>query len=89
MSLLRIDEEDEDNQLIDETQIFLNLNFNQNLTESDIGIIDVNSLLENQNQKQERKDSGWRFDKINSMTLYFNKTTEMVGSNYVKYPMRS
>ena len=35
------------------------------------------------------KDSGWRFDKINSMTIYFYKTGEMNGSNYVKVPLRT
>ena len=35
------------------------------------------------------KDSGWRFDKINSMTIYFYKTNEMNGSNYIKIPLRS
>ena len=34
-------------------------------------------------------DCGWRFDKINSMSLYFYKTVEMNGSNYVKIPLRS
>ena len=35
------------------------------------------------------KDSGWRFDKINSMTVYFFKTDELNGSNYIKIPLRS
>ena len=35
------------------------------------------------------KDSGWRFDKINSMTVYFYKTSEMDGRSYVKIPLRS
>ena len=35
------------------------------------------------------KDSGWRFDKINSMTIYFYQTGIMNGSNYVKIPLRS
>ena len=35
------------------------------------------------------KDSGWRFDKIISITVYFYKTVEMNGSNYVKNPLRS
>ena len=35
------------------------------------------------------RDSGWRCDKINSMTVYFYKTTEMNGSNYIKIPLRS
>ena len=35
------------------------------------------------------KDSGWRFDKINSMTIYFYQTGIMNGSNYIKIPLRS
>ena len=35
------------------------------------------------------KDSGWRFDKINSMTINFYKTNELNGSSYVKIPLRS
>ena len=35
------------------------------------------------------KDSGWRFDKINSMTICFYETTKLNGSNYVKIPLRS
>ena len=35
------------------------------------------------------KESGWRFDKVNSMTVYFYKTGEMVGRSHVKIPLRS
>ena len=35
------------------------------------------------------RDSGWRFDKISSMTIYFYQTVIMNGSNYVKIPLRS
>ena len=35
------------------------------------------------------KDSGWRFDKMNSMTIYFYKTGELNGPNYVKIPLKS
>ena len=35
------------------------------------------------------KDSGWRFDKIISKTVYFYKTGEMNGSNYGKILLRS
>ena len=85
----RFDKQDEDNQLLDETELFINLNINQNLNQTDINNIDVVSPYEHQKQQQEMKDSGWRFDKINSMTVYFYKTNEMNGSNYVKIPLRS
>ena len=85
----RFDKQDEDNQVLDETELFINLKINHNLTESDLEKIDIKSPLEHQIQQQEMKDSGWRFDKINSMTIFFYKTGEINGSNYVKIPLRS
>ena len=55
----------------------------------DFDNIDVKSPLENQIQQQEMRDSEWRFDKINSMTIYFYKTGELDGRSYVKIPLRS
>ena len=85
----RFDKQDEDGQLLDEIELFINLNMNYNITQSDIDNIDIKSPLEHQIQKQEMKDSGWRFDKLYSMTIYFYETTEMNGSNYIKIPLRS
>ena len=85
----RFDKQDEDNQVLDETELFINLNINHNLTESHLNKIDVISPLEYQIQQQEMKDSGWRFNKINSMTVYFYKTGELNVSNYIKIPLRS
>ena len=75
----RFDEEKEDNQVLDETEIFINLNINHNLTEFNSVNIDIKSPLVHQIQIQEMKKSGWRFDKIISMTIYFHKTGEMNG----------
>ena len=85
----RFDKQDEDGQVLDEIELFINLNINHNLTQSDLDKMDIVSPLDCQIQQQQMKDSGWRFDKINSMTVYFYKTTEMNGSNYVKIPLRS
>ena len=65
----RFDQQDEDGHLLDETELFINLNINQNLTQSDLDKIDIRSPLEHQIQKQEMKNSGWRFDKLYSMTI--------------------
>ena len=35
------------------------------------------------------KDSRWRFDKTDSMTVYYYKTGELDGRSYVKIPLRS
>ena len=42
------DKRDENDQLLDETELFNNLNFNHNLTESDLDKIDIISPLERQ-----------------------------------------
>ena len=85
----RFDKQDENNQVLDKTELFINLNINHNLTRSDLDNIDIKSPLDDQIQQQQMKDSGWRFDKINSMTIYFYKTNELNGSNFVKIPLRS
>ena len=85
----RYDKQDEVGQLLEGTEFFINLNIIQNLTQSDLGKIDIRSPLEHQIQRQKLKDSGWRFDKVNSKTINFYKTTEMNGSNYIKIPLRS
>ena len=85
----RFDKQNEDGQLLDETELFIILNNNHNLTQSELDKIDIRSALEHQIQQQKMKDSGWRFDKINSMTFYFYETNEMNGSNYIKVPLRS
>ena len=46
----RFDKQDEDNQVLDETDLFNNLGINHNLAESDLDKIDVRSALENQIQ---------------------------------------
>ena len=73
----RFDKQDEDNQVLDETEFFNNLNFNNNLSQTDIDKIDVKSPLENQKQQQDMKESGWQSDQINSLTIYFYKTGEL------------
>ena len=85
-SFYKINEEDQRN---NEIELYINLNINHNLTESDIDNIDVRSQLEQQIQNQEMKESGWIFDKINSMKISFYKTTELSGTSYVKIPLRS
>ena len=46
--LSRFDKQDEDNQFLDETELFINLKINHNLTESDLKKINIRSDLERQ-----------------------------------------
>ena len=85
-SFSKINQED---QRIDEIELCIKLNINHNLTESDVDNIDVKSQLEHQIQIQETKESGWMFDKINSMKIRLQKTGEVNGSSYIKIPLRS
>ena len=85
-SFYKINEEDQRN---NEIELHMNLKIIHNLTESDIDNTDVRSQLEHQIQIQEMKESGWIFDKINSMNVSFYKTVELNGTSYVKIPLRS
>ena len=85
-SFYKINEEDQRN---NEIELYINLKNNNNLTESDIDNIDIRSQIEHQIQIQETKESGWIFEKINSMKISFYKTTELNGSSYVKIPLRT
>ena len=60
----RFDKQDDNNQLLDETEFLINLKINHNLTQTDLDIFDVVSPLEYQKQQQWMKAFGWRFDKI-------------------------
>ena len=54
----RFDKQNEDNQVLDETELFVNFNISHNLTQTDIDNFDVKSPLEYQFQQQEMKKSG-------------------------------
>ena len=69
----RFDKQIEDNQVLDELELFFNQNINFNLTETAINNNDFISPLELQTQQREIKVSGWRFDKINSLIKFFLK----------------
>ena len=80
----------EEDQRSDEIELFINLKFNQNLTETDIDNIDVKFQLEHQVQNQEIKESGSIFDKKNiSKKIRFQKTIDLDGSSNVKTTFRS
>ena len=57
----------EEDQRSDEIDIIDTLNFNHNLTESDINNTDVRSQLEHQIQFRQTKESVWIFDNFTSV----------------------
>ena len=82
----RFDQQDEDNQVIDQTEFFINININHNLPETDFDNFDNKSPLEHQIQQLEMQDSGWRFDKINSMTVFvFTKLVKLMADLMLKF----
>ena len=73
----------------DETEVYIILTIYHGLTETDFNNIGVKPQLEHQFQFQETKESDWIFDKFISMEIRFHKTGELIGSIYVKIPLRS
>ena len=85
----RFDKQDEDSQVLDKTELYININIKDNLTETDLDYINVRFALEKKLQKQEMKESGCRFAIIISKTIDFYKTGGLNDSIYVKIPLRS
>ena len=67
----------------------VNLNMTNNLTQSEIDNVNVQWDLEARKQNLEMQESGWVFQRVNSMTISFYSTGNMDGSSYVKVPLRS
>ena len=61
--------QDEDDQVLEEIELFFRLKNNPNLTQLDINNFDVRYQKERRKWKQKTKDSDWRYHKINSLTI--------------------
>ena len=85
----RFDKQNKDKQQLDEIEFCINLYIDHSLTASDLHNINISFALEGQIQKQELKDSRWRFGKTKSMTKYLYKIDGLNGSSYDIIPLRS
>ena len=80
---------EEDGDIRKEAEMVINLNMTNNLTQSEIDNVDIQWDLEARKQNLEMRESGWIFQRVNSMTKSFYNTGKMDGSSYVKIPLRS
>ena len=79
----------EDNEITSEIELPITLSNTHNLTQSQIDNINIRWDLENRIQSIEMKESGWNFQRINTMGISFYKSGELNRSSYVKVPLRS
>ena len=63
----------EDNDILSETELPITLSFTHNLTQPELDNINIQWTLENRIQSIEMKESGWTFQRINSMKYHFIK----------------
>ena len=80
---------EEDGDIRKEAEMTVNLNMTNNLTQSEIDNVNIQWDLEAKKQNFEMQESGWVFQRVNSMTISFYNTGNMDGSSYVKLPLRS
>ena len=80
---------EEDGDIKKEAEMTVNLNMTNNLTQSEIDNVNIQWDLEARKQNLEMQESGWVFQRVNSMTISFYNTGNMDGSSYVKLPLRS
>ena len=71
-------------------ELYISLNMQQNLTESQINETTIKSDLRNRAQETETKGFGWIFNKFISLIIHFYKTNELRGGrSYDKKPLQS
>ena len=80
---------EEDGDIRREAEMTVTLNMVNNLTQSEIDSVDIQWAVEARKQNLEMCESGWNFQRVNSMTISFYNTGSMDGSSYVKLPLRS
>ena len=87
--MVLFDKFEEDGDIRKEAEMSINLNMTNKLTQSEIDNVNVQWDLESRKQNLEMKESGWVFQRVNSMTISYYNTGNMDGSSYVKVPLRS
>ena len=80
---------EEDGDIRKEAEMTINLNMTNTLPQSEIDNVNVQWDLEARKQNLEKQESGWVFQRVNSMTISYYNTGNMDGSSYVKVPLRS
>ena len=80
---------EEDGDIRKETEMVVNLNMVNNLTQSEIDNANIQWEVEARKQNLEMRESGWNFQRVNSMTISFYNTGNLDGSSYIKLPLRS
>ena len=80
---------EEDDTIKKEAEMTVTLNMTTNLTQSEIENTNIQWDLEARKQNLEMQESGWNFQRVDSMTISFYDTGSMDGSSYVKVPIRS
>ena len=71
----------EDNEILSEVELPITLTITHNLTQSELDTINIRWTLENRIQSVEMKESGWTFQRINSMGISLCTSAELNGSS--------
>ena len=80
---------EEDGDIRKEAEMTITLNMTNNLTQSEIDNVNIQWNVEARKQNLEMRESGWIFQRVNSMTISFYNTGIMDASSYIKVPLRS
>ena len=80
---------EEDGDIRKEAEMSITLNMTNNSTQSEIDNVNIQWNVKARKQNLEMRESGWIFQRVNSMTISFYNTGNMDGSSYIKVPLRS
>ena len=78
----------EDKKITSEIELPSTLSMTHNLTQSELDKIIIQCTLEHRIQTIEMRESGWRFQRINTMRISFYKSGNLKCSSSVRVPLR-
>ena len=87
--LVIFDKYDEDNEVTSEIEISITLSITHNLMQSEIENIDFQLNLEKRIHSVETQDSGWKFQKTNSIEKLFYTNGRLKCLSNLQLPLRS
>ena len=76
-------------ELSEEVNHYIGVDIIHILTRLQLNDIDIMTELDNGIENRDMEGSGWNFQGINHLKIYFHKTNPINGQTYIKFPIRS
>ena len=78
-----------EDELPEESNHYIGVDVIDILTRLQLNDLDITTELDNEIENRDMEGSGWNFQGINHIKIYFHKTNPINGQTYIKFPIRT